>query len=298
MMAPFVPFLAETVWQNLARVPWGDHTVESVHLCDYPTGEPSRADRSLSEQMALVREITSLGRSARMEAKLKVRQPLARVEIILADGSHRQWLRDHTRLISEELNVKEVEFTDHAEQYIEYRVLPDFKRLGPRLGKQLPAVKKLLEATNPSALVAKLRADGHIQLELPDGPVTLDREEIEVRLTARPGWAAAQGARCVVVLSTQLTAELVEEGLARELARAVNDLRKDRGCQFTDRIHLGVTSPSGELMSAVRRFEEFIKQETLASLLRTEPLAGVEPAERDVAGHVVHVYLAVDRPAP
>ena len=124
--------------------------------------------------MSLVREIVSLGRAARMGAKLKVRQPLAKVEVILADREHRAWLQEHAALIAEELNVKQVEFTDQADQYITYTVLPDLKRLGPRLGKQLPELKQALAEADAAALLARLEKDKQVTLELPGGPVVLD----------------------------------------------------------------------------------------------------------------------------
>ena len=153
LIAPFVPFLAEELWQNLAvaafrgvavsprqpaagvpRIRPHAAPVESVHLCDYPTGDATLIDEALSAQMGLVREIVSMGLSARMGAKLKVRQPLAGVEVILADRTHLAWLEKHAELICDELNVKQVDFADRADRYINYTVLPDLKRLGPRLG--------------------------------------------------------------------------------------------------------------------------------------------------------------------
>ena len=128
LIAPFVPFLAETIWQNLAGV-FGGRAAESVHLCDYPRGDADQVDDNLSAQMHLMREISSLGRSARMSAKLKVRQPLSKVEVILADATHQAWLEAHAALICDELNVKQVEFAADAEKYITYQVQPDFKRL-------------------------------------------------------------------------------------------------------------------------------------------------------------------------
>lgn len=295
LIAPFVPFLAEALWQNLAVAGTSDRALESVHLCDYPTGDRGLVDEALSEQMELVREIVSLGRSARMGAKLKVRQPLAKVEVVLVHPQYQAWLEAHTGLIREELNVKHVEFIPRADQYITYTVLPDLKRLGPRLGKRLPALKQALSAADAAALLAKLEAEGQVVLDLPDGPVTLDSSDIQVRLQAKPGWAAAQGTRAVVVISTELTDELLTEGLARELVHAVQTLRKDTNCQFTDRIEIGIVTDSAELLRAIRSFAAYIQSETLAIEIRAEALPGVEPIVVDVAGQKVTIYLKVMR---
>ncbi len=306
LIAPFVPFLAEAMWQNLAVAafdgrPASARPVESVHLCDYPGGEQSgdqdAVDRLLSERMAVVRDIVSLGRSARMGAKLKVRQPLARVEVILADPQHQAWLEEHVALVCDELNVKRVAFAQRADQYVTYTVLPDLKRLGPRLGKRLPALRKLLAAADAGRLLAELGAAGVVTLDLPGGPVALDSEDVQVRLQAKEGWAAAQGRWCVVVLSTELTGELIAEGLARELARIINDRRKEMGCRFTDRIAVGVAAECGELAVAVERFRDYIMQETLATELVLAPLAGTEPVEVKIAEQMAQLWVKVQEGA-
>ena len=138
MIAPFVPFFAETLYQNLVRAQVAD-APESVHLCDYPVADEAAIDQPLLEEMAIVREIASLGRAARMDAKIKVRQPLAVVEIVLADPSHRQWLTGHLPLIADELNVKRVEFAADADQYVSYEVKPNFKSIGPEVRQAGPA---------------------------------------------------------------------------------------------------------------------------------------------------------------
>jgi len=293
LIAPFVPFLAEQMWQNLAVAAFGDRATESVHLCDYPTAEGLTIDETLSQQMALGREIVSLGRSARMGAKLKVRQPLSLVEVILADDTHRAWLEQHTGLVCDELNVKRVEYTQKADQYITYTILPDLKRLGPRLGKRLPALRKLLSRADGGELLARLESDGKLTFELPDGPVVLDDDDVQVRLQAKEGWAAAQGRACVVVLSTELTAELIAEGLARELVRLIQDRRKELDCNYTDRIAVGIVSESEELRTAFEKFGKYIRGETLAVELRFEPIAGVEPVEVKLAGHELALFVKV-----
>ncbi len=248
IIAPFVPFLAEAMWGNLAgagretrderreqkessiRLPLAPRPspLESVHLCDFPTADPSAIDAHLSTQMNLVREIASLGLSARMGAKLKVRQPLAKVEVILADAGQQAWLEDHAAIICKELNVKRLEFSKKAEQYITYTVLPDLKRLGPRIGKKLPLVKNALAKADGGKLLAEMESAGKVELKLDDGAtVPLDRDDLQVRLQAKPGWAAAQGKDCVVVLATDISPELVSEGVAREIVHAIQTLRKD-----------------------------------------------------------------------
>jgi isoleucyl-tRNA synthetase len=302
LIAPFVPFLAEAIWQNLAAGTAALQTAagtaaapsaESVHLCDYPTGDPAAVDEELSARMALVREIVSLGRSARMAAKLKVRQPLGQVEVVLADRTHQAWLEEHGALVCDELNVKRVEFIEKAERYITYSVLPDLKRLGPRLGKRLPAVRKLLAAADGGRLLDELRRNGSITCSLADGPVTLDADDIQVRLQAKEGWAAAQGHAVVVVLATELTEELVLEGLARELVRTIQDRRKEMGCQFTDRIAVGIVTEAAELRAAIGQFRDYICGETLAVEIVFGPLPGVEPVAIDVAGHAATLYVRV-----
>lgn len=250
-------------------------------------------DEPLSGQMALVREIVSLGRSARMSAKLKVRQPLSLVEVILADQTHQAWLERHAGLICDELNVKRVEFAHEADQYITYTVLPDLKRLGPRLGKRLPALRKHFSQADGGRLLAELETHGRLSVRLPDGTVALDRQDVQIRLQAKPGWTAAQGPSCVVVLSTELTDRLIAEGLARELVHAVQNRRKEMGCQYTDRIIVGVVTESDELQAAVEQFQEYIQAETLTVELRFEALPGAEPAELKLAGHELTLYVKV-----
>jgi isoleucyl-tRNA synthetase len=228
-----------------------------------------------------------------MSARLKVRQPLSQVEVVLADATHQRWLEAHAPLICDELNVKRVEFIQQADQYISYTVLPELKRLGPRLGKRLPALRKLLGETDPGELLTKMEEDGQVTLELPDGPVELDRDDLLVRLEAKEGWAAAQGHFCVVVLSTELTEELVSEGLAREVAHAINVRRREIGCEYTDRIVVGSVTESAELQAAIERHADYIKAEALAVELTFAPVPGAEPVEVKLAGHLATLYVKV-----
>ncbi len=291
LIAPFTPFFGERLWQNLAGV-FGDRATESVHLCDYPVADSSVINDELSEQMTLLREIASLGRSARMEAKLKVRQPLAKVEVILGDTSHQAWLEQHDELLQSELNVKQIEYTSDSDEYISYQVQPNFKLLGPRVGKLMPAVKKALSEADGGALLAEMESNGKIALDV-GKTIELTSEEIEIRLKAKEGWAAAQGSGCVVVLSTDLTPELIREGLARDVVRLIQDRRKQMDCQFTDRIEVGIVTNSDELRQAIEENVEYIKSETLTDSVVFEPLGRIPGVEHEVSSHTLTLYVKV-----
>jgi isoleucyl-tRNA synthetase len=278
------------MWRKLAGV-FGGRAVESVHLCDYPVADPAVVDDLLVERMKLLREIASLGRKARMDAKLKVRQPLARVEVILAKDTHQAWLKAHDDLLRDELNVKQVEYAEQAADYITYEVLPNFKRLGPRLGKLLPKVKQHLSGAVGSLLLYELGATGRVSLEVDGQRVELDSEDLQVRLQAKPGWAAAHLPSCVVVLSTDLTPALVREGLARDLVRLIQERRKELDCQYTDRIQVGLVTESEELRQAIEENTEYICGETLALGLTADPLEGAVAVEHDLSGSPLQLYV-------
>ncbi|MCG8648674.1 MAG: DUF5915 domain-containing protein, partial [Pirellulales bacterium] len=280
LVAPFVPFLAETLWQRLTE-PFAGKALGSVHLCDYPQANAAHIDVPLSRSMKLLREIASLGRAARAEAKLKVRLPLSKVEVVLADDSEIAWLQAHDELVRDELNVKAVEYTTEGDQYVQYTVVPNFKRLGPKVGKQVPAVKAALAQANGNALLQSLHSDGHVTIDLPDGPLQLDNEDIEVRLQARDGWAAAQGPGCVVVLNTEVTDELRREGISKDLIRAIQNQRKAIQCEYSDRIEVAAVTDQQEVNTAISEHRQTICQETLAVALELQAIEGVRPVETE-----------------
>jgi isoleucyl-tRNA synthetase len=266
LIAPFTPFLAETIWRHLSA-PVEDQVRSSVHLCDYPKSNSAVIDRSLGAQMELLREISSLGRSARMEAKLKVRQPLARVEVTLAAADHQAWLQDHDSIAKEELNVKEIEYSVGSSPYVSYLIQPNLRKLGPRVGSKLPKLKAALAQADGAMLQTALSTHGKVVLDLDGTPLELDQEDLLVRLQAKEGWAAAQGPGCVVVLSTALTPELIREGIARDLVRLIQDHRKTIGCDFDDRIAIDLWCDDNDVATAIEDFRTFIEGETLAKSL-------------------------------
>jgi isoleucyl-tRNA synthetase len=254
--------MAENLWRHLTAGLKGVR--ESVHLCDYPDGSFAQADTLLNTRMDLLREIASLGRSARMDAKLKVRQPLGRVEVTLADGSHIPWLTEHDDIIREELNVKEIHYASGSSPYVSYSVQPNFRRLGPRVGPLLPKLKQALASASGAQLMDEMSRDGKISLSIDGQTIELDGDDIQVRFTAKSGWAAAQGKNGVVALHTELTPELIREGIAKDAIRIIQDLRKKRQCDFTDRIAIEIITADAAVREAIDSHRDFISQETLA----------------------------------
>jgi isoleucyl-tRNA synthetase len=297
LAAPFVPFITETIWQNLTQA-FLDKGVEvplSVHLCDYPVASDALYDEDLSRRMELLRQIASQGLSARMGAKLKVRQPLSGVTVVLTSDQDQAWLETHAELLKTELNVRDVTFTLDADQYVTYQVVPNFKLLGPRVGKLMPKVKKAFAEADGGVMLAALTADGKTSIEVEGESIELTSEDVEVRLKAKEGWAAAQGAGVVVVLATELTPELVRAGNARDLVRLVQDQRKANDYERTDRIELIVCTDSGELRQAIEENKVYLCGETLADSLIVKALAeaGSDFVELTIGEHVVKLGLSV-----
>jgi isoleucyl-tRNA synthetase len=211
--------------------------------------------------------------------------------VILSDLAHQPWLEEHDELLRDELNVKTIEYTKDAEKYITYQVQPNFKRLGPRIGKLLPACKQALGSADGGKLLAELTATGKVTLELAGEKIELDNEDIQVRLNAKPGWAAAQGSGCVVVLATELTPELIGEGLARDFVRIVQDRRKELGLDFTDRIVIGLDIGSQAVGYAVIAHADYIKSETLATGIVEGPIEEAVPTIVEIADETARLYV-------
>jgi isoleucyl-tRNA synthetase len=296
LAAPFVPFVTEAMWRNLTS-PFGGRAAESVHLTDYPVGHAGLVDADLVRRMAIVRDVSSLGRAARASAKLKVRQPLAKVEVILSDTRTDDvaWLEAHAELVCDELNVKQFEVCREPDRYITRQLLPDLKKLGPRLGKDLPKARDALAKADASALLAALDREGRATIPLAGGGSALiERGDVLVRTTAREGWAAAEGPRAVVVVASELTGDLVAEGLVREVVHAVQTRRKALDLDFADRIALVFATESAELRAAIEGHLPYIRAETLATSAHFGVVQGdSEPC--DIDGHPL--ALAVERAA-
>ncbi|MRG93285.1 isoleucine--tRNA ligase [Polyangium spumosum] len=264
LTAPFTPFLAEELYQALVRGPWKTSQPESVHLARFPEPDLAAIDEGLAAEMRAVRELVSLGLQVRTLNKLKVRQPLARADVIVSNQAMRRAIAEHAALIAEELNVKEVRFLEPGQEgeAVRYVLKPNFRALGPKLGKKVQLAKQVLAKANAAELRTELVTRGAIELELDGEKVSLGPEEIEVVVEAGKDFAAAGGKAGVVVLHAALTDALRDEGLAREILSRVQGLRKDLSLGFTDRITLAVEG-SERVLRVTRAAQDDITREAL-----------------------------------
>ncbi|OQB33973.1 MAG: Isoleucine--tRNA ligase [Candidatus Hydrogenedentes bacterium ADurb.Bin170] len=261
LMAPFTPFFADITWQNLSRPLTAP---ESVHLSPYPVSDTVLVDQQLLDAMAATRNAVNLGLSARRVENIKVRQPLGLCRIITTNPAVREALEGNLALVLEELNIKALEFAENPEAYVSYEIKPNFKLLGPRFGAKMKQAAAALAKGDAAALFAQLQQTGAIDLELDGESVSLTGEEVDVRLQAKEGFAAAQGQDMVVVLSTTITEALRREGWAREFIRGVQELRKEEGLAYDMRIRLFIALDDADLSAAIREHENVIAGEVLA----------------------------------
>ncbi len=233
VVAPFVPFIAEGIWRSLRA----DGDAESVHLTDWPASEARFLDEALAGRMALVREVSSLGLAARSQVGVRVRQPLAAAEVLLARPEAAGELGELLELIRDELNVRELRFPRDPERFVAFKVKPDFKVLGKKLGKDMKACQDLLRGL-PGAAVRQQVLDGGLRMDLPAGTYVLGPEEIVVEVSPLPGYQAASSPSAVVALSSALDEDLREEGLMREVVSKVQGVRKSLGLGYDEQVWL------------------------------------------------------------
>jgi isoleucyl-tRNA synthetase len=262
LAAPFLPFFSEVTWANLSKPLRG--AAESVHLTSFPEADAGAIDHALLNAMDATREAVRLGLSARRQENIKVRQPLSLCELVVADEASKAGLEDHLDLIQEELNIKRVEFTAQADEYVSYEVKPNFKALGPKYGKQVKVIGKVLSEGNGAEFYNALQT-GVLTLVIDGETIELSPEEVEVRLAAKAGFTAAQGRNMVVVLATEITDELKREGWVREFIHCVQSIRKDQDLAYDARIALTVQTEDAALAAVIEQYKAEIAGEVLAT---------------------------------
>ncbi|MGY5882164.1 isoleucine--tRNA ligase [Modestobacter lacusdianchii] len=282
LMAPFTPFLTEQVWRN-AVLPGAAGVPDSVHLASWPTVDEDARDDELVEQVALVRRLVELGRSARTSAKARTRQPLA--QALIAAPGWSQLPRDLVGEVAEELNVAELtELAAVDGSLVDVSVKVDFRAVGRRLGKQVQAVAAAVAAADPAELVAAYRT-GAATVPVDGADVPLAEGDLIVTETPREGWTVASAGGLTVALDLTLTPELERAGLVREVVRLVQDARKSRGLAVSDRIELWWTG-EGAIAQALTEQAEQLSGEVLATAVHAQAAGPGEPLEAPAGASV------------
>jgi isoleucyl-tRNA synthetase len=290
LLAPFVPFLAEGMYQNLARGARPDAPL-SVHMTRWPERRPERLDRELLAETAVVQRIVGLGRAARNESRLKVRQPLSRLLVRVPDDAAERAVRRHGDQILEELNVKSLEVLARDAKLVSYRIKPNLPRVGKRYGKLIPAIREHLQRGDTAAIAAAVARGETHTATIGGQRVELAPEDLLIETASAEGFASAEEGGYLVALDTTLNDELVREGVARELVRAVQDARKQAGLEVSDRIALSVAGDEA-VNEAVREYRDYLMTETLAS--RWGAPKGAFEAEQTQGEHRWVIRLARD----
>ena len=282
--APFTPFISETIYRNLKGV----SDPESVHLCDFPTARPEARDLKLEQEMAAVQAIVSLGRIPR-KGQLKIRQPLSKVMVFC--GSRMDFNAECVQMVSEELNVKKVEFVDDPSLLSTMNLRPNFKTLKPKFGAQM---KDAIAAVNALSAQQSYALSCHEEIEVSPGMI-LTYDDVLVDRVPKSGLVVQTQGDLIVAFETALTPELIDEGLARELVSHVQARRKEKDLEVTQRINVRVYSNS-EVCNALEKYEGYIKAETLSCVIDPIPVPPVMGSEVDIAdinGYAANIEIFV-----
>lgn len=278
MVAPFAPYLSEEMYRNLTG-----HL--SVHLSTYPVCDETMLDTALEEKMDLVKNLVTLGRASREKVKIKVRQPIQKV---LVDASYERIMGDLVPLMKEELNVKEVVFSSDLQQYITYQLKPNLPVLGRLLGSKMRFFQKELAQLDAKEVVESLRLGKEVTMNLDGESFTLSEEHVLITIESKEGFDVESHAGLFIILDTQLTDELIEEGFVREFISRIQQMRKTNDYEMMDHIRIFYTATE-TLTKAIENHREFIKAETLADELVCEAKEGMK--EETLNGEATSLFV-------
>ena len=281
--APFVPFMTESIYQNLV-VNFDKTAPESIHLCDFPVADEKLIDAKLEQNMDLVLDIVTLGRTCRNVSNMKNRQVLSKAYV----GTKRHLDEGYYYIIKEELNVKEVEFTEDAGKFVSYNVKPNLKTCGPKFGKDLQKLRTYLSETDGTKFVAELKANNKVVIELDGTKYELLEEDMLIETTKSEKYVSAQDGELTVVLDVELNDALIEEGFVREYISKIQNLRKDSGFEVQNHIEM-YYSGNEKLAEIIEKNKEQICDETLTDKL--EESEKKDATELDINGEKIMVAL-------
>ncbi|HSI80133.1 MAG TPA: isoleucine--tRNA ligase [Solirubrobacterales bacterium] len=290
LLAPFTPFVADELYANLAGGAAGDFgdAPDSVHLCDFPAPDPALEDHGLEAGIAAARRAIELGRAARAQAKVKVRQPLRRA-VIVATGGERAEIERLGALVAGELNVKELEFVSEEADLVRYRVKPNYRALGPRFGKLMPKAAAAIKALDPDHVAAAVRGERRVGINVDGSEHELAPDDVTLVMEPLEGYEVEAEAGRAVALALEIDDDLRREGLAREVVHAVQGARRDAGLEVSDRISLSLAGDA-TLLDAARTHEDYICGEVLATSVDYGADGSASPTE--IEGRELRIAVA------
>ena len=284
--APMIPFMTEDIYQNLVRSN-DANAPESIHLCDFPVVNKDHIDKKLEEDMEDVLDAVVMGRACRNEAAIKNRQPISRM-YIKSDFTLSEFYQE---IIEDELNVKEVVFTDDVRDFTSYTFKPQLRTVGPKYGKQLGGIQKHLAALDGNAAMDELNADGALKFDVDGVAVELTKDDLLIDMAQKEGYVSQEDNRMTVVLDTNLTPELVEEGFVYEIISKIQTMRKESGFEVTDHIRVSING-NDKLSEIAQKNKEAISSKVLADELTSGMEYGVSK-EWNINGE--NAVIAVER---
>ena len=284
--APMIPFMTEDIYQNLVRSN-DANAPESIHLCDFPVVNKDHIDKKLEEDMEDVLDAVVMGRACRNEAAIKNRQPISRM-YIKSDFTLSEFYQE---IIEDELNVKEVVFTDDVRDFTSYTFKPQLRTVGPKYGKQLGGIQKHLAALDGNAAMDELNADGALKFDVDGVAVELTKDDLLIDMAQKEGYVSQENNRMTVVLDTNLTPELVEEGFVYEIISKIQTMRKESGFEVTDHIRVSING-NDKLSEIAQKNKEAISGKVLADELTSGAEYGVSK-EWNINGE--NAVIAVER---
>ena len=256
--APLIPFVTESIYRNLV-CSIDKNAPESIHLCDFPTVREECIDAELEKNMELVLEIVVLGRAARNAANIKNRQPIGNM-YVKAEGTLSDFFKE---IVEDELNIKKVTFKEDMEEYLSYSFKPQFRILGPKVGKSIGEIKAALAGLNGHAAKEEMDRTGKLKVTTKSGEFILETEDVEVTMAQTEGYLCQRGGNVTVALETTLTPELIEEGFVREIVSKVQTMRKENGFEVTDHITV-YAKGNDKLQDIMKKHEDYIRDIVLA----------------------------------
>ena len=285
LIAPFAPFYADELYRALTA------SDTSVHLAEFPKVDQALAAPELEKRQQLAQDITSMTLALRRKVNIKVRQPLSTLMVPALDDDMRSMLEAISDLVKDEINVKELKIVGNDENVIVKSAKPDFKKLGPKHGKNMKAVAEAIKSLDSKA-VATLEGQGYIDLNINGSDVRVDACDVEIISDDIPGWLVANNGPVTIALDVTVTPELRREGIAREIVNRVQNIRKQSGFEVTDRIRLEF-SPCEATDEAIREYSDYISRQVLASSLEIAPVAAGADGVSELAIDDVNLYVKI-----